>query len=71
MPETMLEAIDLNTYYGHIHALKGISLRVEKGSFVSIIGANGAGKSTFLKTIIGLVKAQSGKVIYSQKDIKI
>jgi len=69
MADILLDAKDLNTYYGHIHALKGISIKTEKGNFVSIIGANGAGKSTLLKTIMGLVKAESGQIIYDQKDI--
>jgi len=69
MAEKLLGTKNLNTFYGHIHALKGISIRTEKGDFVSIIGANGAGKSTLLKTVMGLVKAESGKIIYDHKDI--
>jgi branched-chain amino acid transport system ATP-binding protein len=69
MSDILLDARNRNTYYGHIHALKGISIKTEKGNFVSIIGANGAGKSTLLKTIMGLVKAESGQIIYDQKDI--
>lgn len=69
MSDILLDARDLNTYYGHIHTLKGISIKAEKGNFVSIIDANGAGKSTLLKTITGLVKAESGQIIYDQKDI--
>ena len=69
MAEKLLGAKNLNTFYGHIHALKGISIITEKGGFVSIIGANGAGKSTLLKTIMGLVKAESGNIIYDHKDI--
>ncbi len=55
MSEIMLDANTLNTYYEHIHALKDITVKVEKGSLVCMIGGNGAGKSTFLKTIMGLV----------------
>ena len=69
MPEVMLDAQDVNTFYGHIHALKGVSLQVAGGSFVSIIGANGAGKSTFLKSVMGLVKPQSGQILFNHRDI--
>jgi len=52
----MLEVQGVNTYYGNIHALKDVSIDVEKGEIVTIIGANGAGKSTMLKTTSGLLK---------------
>ena len=58
----MLEIRDLHTYYGHIHALKGISLEVEQGEVVTLIGSNGAGKSTTLKTISGLLQPRGGSV---------
>ncbi|MDP9366342.1 MAG: ABC transporter ATP-binding protein [Chloroflexota bacterium] len=58
----MLEIRDLHTYYGHIHALKGISLDVEQGEVVTLIGSNGAGKSTTLKTISGLLAPKEGYV---------
>ncbi len=58
----MLEIRDLHTYYGHIHALKGISLEVEQGEIVTLIGSNGAGKSTTLKTISGLLNPRQGTV---------
>ena len=58
----MLEVRDLHTYYGHIHALKGISLEVEQGEVVTLIGSNGAGKSTTLKTISGLLNPRQGSV---------
>jgi len=58
----MLEVRDLHTYYGHIHALKGISLEVEQGEVVTLIGSNGAGKSTTLKTISGLLNPREGSV---------
>jgi branched-chain amino acid transport system ATP-binding protein len=58
----MLELQDVHTYYGHIHALKGISLSVEKGEIVTLIGSNGAGKSTTLRTISGLTHPRAGKV---------
>jgi len=59
----MLELKDVHTYYGNIHALKGISLTVNDGEIVTLIGSNGAGKSTTLRTIQGLNKPRSGSVI--------
>ena len=59
----MLELKDVHTYYGNIHALKGISLRVEKGEIVSLIGSNGAGKSTTLRTIQGIIRPRSGTIM--------
>jgi branched-chain amino acid transport system ATP-binding protein len=59
----MLEVNDIHTYYGNIHALKGISLTVEKGEIVTLIGANGAGKTTTLRTISSLLKPRKGNVI--------
>ncbi len=58
----LLEVNDLHVYYGHIHALKGVSLQVDKGEIVTLIGANGAGKSTTLKTISGLLHARQGNI---------
>jgi branched-chain amino acid transport system ATP-binding protein len=58
----MLELDNIHTYYGNIHALKGISLNVDKGEIVTLIGANGAGKSTTLRTITGLLKPRVGTV---------
>lgn len=58
----MLKVKNLNTYYGHIHALKDVCVNVGAGEIVTIIGANGAGKSTLLKTISGLVRPRSGSV---------
>ena len=65
----MLEIKDLQVHYGGIHALRGISLNVEDGKIISLIGANGAGKSTTLKAIMGQVSKTSGTVIYDGKDI--
>jgi branched-chain amino acid transport system ATP-binding protein len=59
---TMLELRDVHTYYGHIHALKGISVEVNEGEIVTLIGSNGAGKSTTLKTISGLLSPRTGEV---------
>ena len=65
----MLSIKNLSVHYGGIHALRGISLDVPAGKIVTLIGANGAGKSTTLNAIIGLVKADSGSVIWNDKDI--
>ncbi|HOJ88927.1 MAG TPA: ABC transporter ATP-binding protein [Pseudothermotoga sp.] len=65
----MLEVKDLHVSYGAIKALKGISFRVEKGSIVTLIGSNGAGKSTTLKAICGLVKVKSGQITLDGDDI--
>lgn len=65
----MLEVADIHTYYGNIHALKGISVSVEKGEIVSLIGGNGAGKTTTLRTIIGLHKPRQGHVYLDGEDL--
>lgn len=65
----MLKLESIVAGYGHITALKDISLEVPQGSIVSLIGANGAGKSTTMKTIMGLVKPTSGKVLFEGQDI--
>jgi branched-chain amino acid transport system ATP-binding protein len=65
----LLEVTDLHTYYGNIHALKGISLNVEKGEIVTLIGGNGAGKTTTLRTISGLIKPRQGKVVLDGEDL--
>ena len=65
----MLELQDLTVSYGGIQALKGISLQVGEGEIVTLIGANGAGKSTTLRTISGLVKAESGSITYDGKEL--
>lgn len=65
----LLEVSDLNVYYGAIHALKGVSLTVDAGEIVTLIGANGAGKSTTLKSISGLLKCKSGSISFSGSDI--
>ncbi|ASS86986.1 ABC transporter ATP-binding protein [Geobacillus stearothermophilus] len=62
-----VEAIDV--FYGNIHALKGVSLEVNKGEIVTLIGANGAGKTTLLKTISGLLKPKSGDIVYEGASI--
>ena len=65
----LLELRDVNAYYGNIHALKGVSLTVEEGEIVTLIGANGAGKSTTLKTISGLLRPRTGEVHFAGERI--
>jgi branched-chain amino acid transport system ATP-binding protein len=65
----LLELRNVHTYYGHIHALKGISLTVDDGEIVTLIGANGAGKTTTLNTISGLLRARHGKVLLAGDDM--
>jgi len=65
----MLKVDNINVYYGGIHALKGISLEVNEGQIVTLIGANGAGKSTTLRTISGLLKPKTGQILFEGKSI--
>ena len=65
----LLEAKDLNVYYGSIHAIKGISFDVNEGEIVTLIGANGAGKSTTLNTIAGLNRTRTGDIIFQGESI--
>ena len=65
----ILEVENVHTYYGHIHALKGVSVNVDKGEIVTLIGANGAGKSTTLKTISGLLKPRQGRIELEGEDL--
>ncbi|TSA44871.1 MAG: ABC transporter ATP-binding protein [Deltaproteobacteria bacterium] len=65
----LLEVKDLNTYYGASHVLQGISLNVAEGELVVLLGRNGMGKSTALKTIMGLVKPKSGSVVFEGREI--
>jgi branched-chain amino acid transport system ATP-binding protein len=65
----LLEIDNIHTYYGNIHALKGISLNIEKGEIVTLIGANGAGKTTTLRTISGLLKPREGAVKLNGEDL--
>ncbi len=65
----LLEIKDLQVYYGVIRALKGISLTVNEGEIVALIGANGAGKTTTLHTITGLIPAHSGSIMYEEHDL--
>ena len=65
----MLKAENLNVYYGPIHAVKGVSFEVREGEIVTLIGANGAGKSTTLKTLSGLMRSRGGKIEFMDKSI--
>ena len=65
----LLEANNLNTYYGTSHALQDMSLSVDEGEIVALLGRNGMGKSTTMKTIMGLLKPRSGKVVFDGRDI--
>ncbi len=65
----LLEVSEIHTYYGNIHALKGVSFEVDSGEIIALIGANGAGKTTTLRTISGLMEPREGAVIYEGEDI--
>lgn len=65
----MLDVRDINVYYGNIHALKDVSFSVNDGEIVALIGANGAGKSTTLKTVSGLLRSKTGDIIFGGKSI--
>jgi branched-chain amino acid transport system ATP-binding protein len=67
--EMFLEVKELNTYYGMSHVLQGISLQVAQGEIVTLLGRNGMGKSTTLKSVMGLVKPRTGSVLFKGKDI--
>ena len=66
----LLELDSIHTFYGNIHALKGVSLYVEKGEVVTLIGSNGAGKSTTLRTISGIQRAREGRVVFTDREIQ-
>lgn len=65
----MLEVKDIHTYYGNIHALKGVSLQVDEGEVVTLIGSNGAGKTTTLRTIQGLLRPREGKITFEGSSL--
>ena len=65
----ILEVQDVHTYYGNIQALKGVSLKVEKGEIVTLIGSNGAGKTTTLRTIAGVLRPRKGTVRMGDRDL--
>lgn len=66
----MLEVKEIHTYYGNIHALKGISLKVNEGEVVTLIGSNGAGKTTTLRTVQGLLRPRSGTLLFEGKALE-
>ncbi len=66
---TVLKLENINAFYGHSQALENIAIDVQAGEFVTILGANGAGKSTIMKTIMGLVKAKTGTIYFDGRDI--
>jgi len=65
----MLKIDDINVYYGAIHAVQGVSFEIQQGEIVTLIGANGAGKSTILKTISGLLRSRTGSIAFLDKNI--
>jgi branched-chain amino acid transport system ATP-binding protein len=69
MSDVVLKITDLNAHYGHIHALRGVSLEVKAGQIVTLLGANGAGKSTTMKCISGLLKPTGGKIEFMGESI--
>jgi branched-chain amino acid transport system ATP-binding protein len=70
MSDAILDIQDVQAYYGHVHALKGISLSVNQGEIVALIGANGAGKTTVLRTVSGLLRPRQGEVRIGGQPIR-
>jgi branched-chain amino acid transport system ATP-binding protein len=66
---SLLEVQDVHTYYGDSYVLKGVNLKVEPGSVVAVLGRNGVGKTTLIRSIMGLTPARRGKILYQEKDI--
>ena len=66
---SLLTIENIHSYYGHIHALKGITVEVNEGEIVTLIGSNGAGKSTALRTISGMMHPKKGRIVFDGKDI--
>jgi branched-chain amino acid transport system ATP-binding protein len=66
----LLEVQDMHSYYGHIHAVRGISLTVEEGEVVTLIGSNGAGKTTTLRSINGILPPREGKIVFNGEEIQ-
>src|SRR5512145_2418996 len=70
MPEALLEASNIETFYGPIMAIRGVSFTVPAGGIVTILGANGAGKTTILKTVSGVMDPQKGTVVFDGREIQ-
>lgn len=68
-PDALLTATDMHTYYGDSHILHGVSLEVRRGECLALLGRNGAGKSTTLRSIVGLTPVRSGKITFANQDI--
>jgi branched-chain amino acid transport system ATP-binding protein len=66
----LLEVESIHSYYGHIHALRGVSLRVEEGEVVTLIGSNGAGKTTTLRSIHGILPPREGRIVFRGEEIQ-
>ena len=66
---TILKVEDINVYYGAIHAIKGVSFEVNQGEIVTLIGANGAGKSTVLNTVSGLLTSKTGSIVFDRQNL--
>ena len=66
---TILKVEDINVYYGSIHAIKGISFEVQEGEVVTLIGANGAGKSTTLNAVSGLLRSKTGSISFLGENL--
>src|ERR671938_2029720 len=66
----LLEVENIHSYYGHIHALRGVSLRVDEGEVVTLIGSNGAGKTTTLRSIHGILPPKEGKIVFRGEEIQ-
>ena len=69
MSNAVLILKDVNTFYGKIHAVKDVSLEINEGEIVTLIGSNGAGKTTILHTISGLIKPTSGDIIFKERSL--
>ena len=66
----LLEIENMHSYYGHIQALRGISLKVEEGEVVTLIGSNGAGKTTTLRSINGILPPREGRIVFDGEEIQ-
>jgi branched-chain amino acid transport system ATP-binding protein len=67
----LLELKNINTYYGELHAIRDVSFKVDQGDFFLVVGPNGHGKSTLLKTICGLLRTASGQIFFNSTEITL